>query len=189
MGIGAQCSSLPLEDFEGLHLEVSGNLAHVGVRLARLLVDLVKLELLLFADFKEVHLDRVVTAQERHNVKHLALAFAEGERNLLVHEEPAAGVHEEAAVGSGVVSLASRNVANLHLARGKQVDARDRLVANRHVTLDRVHCQSAEVVEVLEECLVRRAHGQLHLCQFWHHTEEAHLLRTQHHRPLQVGAL
>ena len=54
-------SSLSLEDLVGLGLEVGGDLASIRVRLARLLVDLVEPELLLLANFQQVHLDRVVT--------------------------------------------------------------------------------------------------------------------------------
>ena len=50
-------SSLSLEDFVGLHLEVGGDLANVRVGLGRLLVDLLELELLLLANLKQVHLD------------------------------------------------------------------------------------------------------------------------------------
>ena len=98
-----------------------------------------------------------------------------------MHEQPSAGVHEKATVGRGVVSVASSNVANLHLTRGQQVDARDRLVADSHVSSNSVNCESAEVAEILEESVVGGAHSQFHLGKLGHHTEVTHLLLTEQH--------
>ena len=98
-----------------------------------------------------------------------------------MNEEPAAGVHEKAAIAGGLVAIASSDLSDLHLTGRKQVDARDGLVANSHVTSNRGDSEVLEVAEVLEEGVVGRAHSQLHLGELGHHTEVAHLLLSQRH--------
>jgi len=72
------------------------------------------------------------------------------------------------------------HVFNCHFSRGKQVDPGDGLVAYGHETLGRVHVYSGEVVEVLEDGAVGRAHGKFDLGELGQHSEVAHLLVEQH---------
>ena len=59
-------SSLSLEELEGLHLEVSGDFASIGIRLSGLTGDFVKAKLLLLANLEQVHLDGVVTINRKN---------------------------------------------------------------------------------------------------------------------------
>ena len=104
-------------------------------------------------------------------------------------EQPAASVHEKTAVGIGVVSLTSIHVADLHLTRGKEVDARRALVTNGHVTTDGSDGEHAEVGEVGEEGTVRSSNSEFHLGELGQDTEEAHLVLRHHDRLLQVRRL
>ena len=97
-----------------------------------------------------------------------------------MHEEPAACVHEKAAIGVSVISLTWSDVTDLHLTRRKKVDARDRLVADGDVSTDRVHSKSAESSESVKEGLVWGTHGQLHLGKLGHDTKVAHLVSHHH---------
>ena len=98
---------------------------------------------------------------------------------LLMNEQPAAGVHEETALRLSIVSWASNDIADLHLTRGEKVHARDRLVADRHVSTNGVNCQSAEIGEAIEQSAVGCAHGKLHLRKLRKHAKEPHLLLTK----------
>ena len=93
-----------------------------------------------------------------------------------MHEEPAACVHEKAAIGVSVISLTRSDVTDLHFTRRKEVDAGDRLVANGDVSTDRIDSKAAEASEVVEEGLVWGAHSQLHLGELGHNTKVAHLV-------------
>ena len=137
-------SSLPVQNFDGLGLESSGDAPSIRLSLSlNSLVQLIKLEVLLLDTLKHIDLAGVV----------------------VVHEAPAAGVNELARVRLGDLALAGSQASQLDLAWRQQVNSRDRLVADGNLTLGSAHVNSAESREILEEGAIGRSHGQLHLGQ------------------------
>ena len=111
----------------------------------------------------------------------LLLAMVTHSVDLLVDEEPSAGVEEQAGIAARFVAIRSGDqTLNLDLARGEEVDAGNTLVSNGHLALNCVNVESLEAVAVVEDGTVRRADGQLQLGQLGQHTEVAHLV--VHHR-------
>ena len=73
------------------------------------------------------------------------------------------------------VELTSLNVLDVDLAGGQEVHTGDGSVADGDETLAGGDVDTSEAVEVLEECAVGGAHGQLNLGELGQHTEESHL--------------
>ena len=109
--------------------------------------------------------------------------------HLLVDKEPSSSVHEVACVWGGVVALASCDLADLHLTRGKQVHARLGPVADGDVTSNGSDGEHPEVGEVFEERAIGSPHSELLLGELGQDTKETHLVWGLEERFLQVGAL
>ena len=81
-----------------------------------------------------------------------------------MYEAPATGMHELASLRGRFVALsAGRHTLHFDLARRQQVDARISLIANRNLALASTDVDAGEILEILEESLVRRSHRQLQL--------------------------
>ena len=86
-------------------------------------LELIKLKVLLLAAFQQVNLNRVVPT-EKIPVKIKAL-------NLLVHEKPAASVHESARLRLRFVTITTLDhTVHVHLTWREQVDSGNRFVAD-----------------------------------------------------------
>ena len=89
-------------------------------------------------------------------------------------KEPATSVHEGTGVSAGEVTLTTGNHhVEVHLTWGEEVNARDRLVADSHLSLDRADVESLEASEVLEEGAVRRANGKFDTGELGNNGEHA----------------
>ena len=104
-------------------------------------------------------------------------------------ETPAASVHEITGGRVRVVTNTAFEVADLHLTRGKEVDARRAPVANGLVTSNGSDGEHAEVGEVLEKRAVGSSDSKFHLGKLGQHAEETHLVLCHEHRLLQVWGL
>ena len=77
------------------------------------------------------------------------------------------------------IACTSSQVLDFHLTRRKQVNTRNRFVADGDLTLERRHVETGETIESLEQSAVRSAHSQLDLRNFWQDTEESVLVLRQ----------
>ena len=157
------------------------------IRLGGLGGDGLEGHLLFLLSLEQRHLDGVVTrsSTEQINIESFHKSL---KKYLLVDEKPATSVHKKTTVGAGHVSGTTRDhTLNLHLTRGQEVDAGDRLVADGHVTANSADLEALEGRAVLEEGAVRSTHGELHLGELGHDAEETHLLSSEDRGALQVS--
>ena len=97
-------------------------------------------------------------------------------------EEPPAGVHEHAVgVALEEVARASGEVGHSHLAGREQVDARNGLVADGDLALQRVDVEARKSVEVGEDRAVGRADCEFELGHLGEDTEKAGLVLGHEH--------
>ena len=178
-------SSLSLEDFVGLILELCGNLSSGGFSLVRLTVDLVEGDILFLFTLEEIHFDRIVAKRIKDKLScfcKVSLFHAYPQRDpfeivyLLMNEKPSSSVHEVALSACGVVTSALCNSLDLHFTGREKVDARNGLVSDGHLPLDCTNIESRETSEVGEQGLVWSAAGELDLWKFWGNAKEAEIL-------------
>ena len=100
-------------------------------------------------------------------------------RVVIMDEAPAASVNEFTAVALGEFAFTLGHMSNGDLARRKQVDARNSLVADSHLALERANIDANEVLVVSEERLVGRSHGELELRVLGEHAEASNVSRDE----------
>ena len=147
-------SSSALQQLDGLVLQLGSDATGGRLRFSlRGSLERIPVDILLLGALEQVDLARVV----------------------VMNEAPAASVDEFTGVGGVRLALAVTHVCNRDLAWRKQVDARNSLIANRDLALESTNVHTREVIEVLEERLVRSSDGQLHLGMLGEHTEVSHV--------------